>query len=66
MSILELTEEIKALPKVEKLRLIEAISQMLLEEESPEKYLAVKEQHAVYTPHHQEKAAAQLQKFLDQ
>ncbi|MFT5194429.1 MAG: hypothetical protein ACI85U_001436, partial [Candidatus Promineifilaceae bacterium] len=27
MSILELTEEIKALPKVEKLRLIEAISQ---------------------------------------
>ncbi len=36
MRLREMTEEIKTLPKLEKLQLIEAISNMLLEEEQAE------------------------------
>lgn len=64
MLIVELTEEIKALPRFEKLQLIEAISKMLMEEENPTRYIATEAIYPVFTPTNQEKAAAQLQQFL--
>lgn len=66
MVLTELTEEIKPLTKFEKLQLIEAISKMLIEEESPQKYLNPDLIYPLFTPLHQEKAASQLQQFLDQ
>ena len=66
MSLVELTEEIRSLPKYEKLQLIEAISKMLLEEENPARYVAAEAVYPVFTPDKQEKAAAQLQQFLSQ
>lgn len=66
MVLTKLTEEIKPLTKVEKLQLIEAISKMLLEEESPQTDLDPAFIYPLFTPLHQEKAAAQLQQFLDQ
>ena len=56
----------KPLTKFEKLQLIEAISKMLLEEESPEDYVDQAVTYPLFTPLEQEKAAAQLQQFLDQ
>jgi hypothetical protein len=64
MSLIELTAEIRVLPRLEKLQLIEAISQMLLEEEHPSRYFSMGEIYPVFTPTHQEKAAAQLQQLL--
>lgn len=61
-----ITEEIKALPRFEKLQLIEAISKMLLEEENPTRFFATEAVYPVFTPDNQEKAAAQLQQFLSQ
>ena len=57
---------VSQLTRFEKLQLIEAISKMLLEEESPQKYLAPDSTYPLFTPLHQEKAASQLQQFLDQ
>jgi hypothetical protein len=66
MMLTDLAEEIKPLSRVEKLRLIETISQMLLEEENPASYFAAELVYPVFTPLNQEKAAAQLQEFIDQ
>lgn len=65
MSLTNITEEIKSLPKFEKLQLIEAISKMLQEEENPSRYFASEAMYPVFTPDNQELAAAQLQKFLE-
>lgn len=45
---------------------MEAISKMLLEEESLESYLDQTVTYPLFTPLEQEKAAAQLQQFLEQ
>ncbi len=66
MLLVDITEEIKSLPRFEKLQLIEAISKMLLEEENPTRYFATEAIYPVFTPDYQEKAAAQLQQFLSQ
>lgn len=66
MLLADITEEIKSLPRFEKLQLIEAISKMLLEEEDPTRYFATEAVYPVFTPSNQEKAAAQLQQFLNQ
>lgn len=66
MTLANITEEIKSLPRCEKLQLIESISKMLLEEENPTRYFASEAIYPVFTPHNQEKAAAQLQQFLSQ
>jgi hypothetical protein len=66
MLLTDITEEIKALPRFEKLQLIEAISKMLLEEENPTRFFATEAVYPVFTPDNQEKAAAQLQQFLSQ
>ena len=65
MSVTELTKEIKPLSRLEKLHLIEEISKMLREEESPGKYLTLDAKYPVFTPLNEEKAAGQLQQFLD-
>ncbi len=65
MLIAEITQEIKCLPRLEKLSLIGAISKMLQDEESPAKYFTQGAEYPVYTPFGQEKAAAQLQQFLE-
>ena len=56
MLLTNITEEIKPLPKYEKLQLIEAISKMLLEEENPTRYFASEAVYPVFTPHNQEKS----------
>ena len=66
MALIEITEEIRPLTRFEKIQLIEAISKMLLEEENPTKYLDSEITYPIFTPLHQEKAAAQLQQFIDQ
>jgi hypothetical protein len=67
MILAELTEEIKPLSRVEKLKLIEAISQMLLDEDhGAQQYFDTNTTYPLFTPLHQEKAAAQLQQFLNQ
>lgn len=66
MLLADITAEIKVLPRFEKLQLIEAISKMLLEEENPTRYFATEAIYPVFTPNNQEKAAAQLQQFLNQ
>ena len=66
MLLTDITEEIRALPRFEKLKLISAISEMLLEEENPEHYFAAESIYPIFTPDNQEKAAAQLQQFLKQ
>ncbi len=65
MSLTELAKEIKPLSRLEKLQLIEEISKMLREEESPGKYLTLDAKYPVFTPLNEEKAAGQLQQFLD-
>lgn len=66
MALTEITAEIKSLSRLEKLQLIETISKMLLEEESPQQYLAPDSTYPLFTPLNQEKAASQLQEFLNQ
>lgn len=65
MALKEITKEIKSLPRFEKLQLIETISKMLMEEENPARYFASEAVYPVFTPDNQEKAAAQLQQFLN-
>ena len=62
----DLTKEIKTPSRVEKLQLLSSISQMLLDEENPAKYFDPQITYPVFTPLNQEKAASQLQRFLDQ
>lgn len=64
MSLTEIAKEIEPLSRMEKLRLIEEISKMLREEESPDKYYTKGAKYPVFTPYKEEKAAAQLQQFL--
>lgn len=66
MVLTEITQEIKPLSRLEKLQIIEEISKMLREEESPAKYSTPGAVYPVFTPYNQEKAAAQLQHFLEQ
>ena len=66
MTIADITKEIKSLPRFEKLQLIETISKMLLEEENPERYFASEAVYPIFTPNNQEKAAMQLQQFLNE
>lgn len=66
MELTKLTNEIKPLSRLEKLQLIEAISKMLLEEETPEIFIDSSVTYPLFTPLDQEKAAAQLQQFLRQ
>lgn len=66
IGLTELTKEIKPLTRLEKLQLMQAISKMLIEEESPANYLDPTVTYPLFTPLEQEKAAAQLQQFLDQ
>ena len=65
MSLNEITKEIKPLSRIEKLHLIEEISKMLREEESPAKYFTKGAKYPVFTPYNEEKAADQLQQFLE-
>lgn len=66
MLLSDIAEEISTLTRFEKILLIEKISKMLLEEENPANYFNSQTQYSVATPLHQEKAAQQLQQFLDQ
>ena len=65
MTIAEITQRVKSLSRNEKLKLIEEISKMLQEEESPANYFEQEAEYPVFTPFGQEKAAVQLQEFLD-
>jgi len=51
---------------LKKILLIEKISQMLLEEENPDRYFDTSKKYPVFTPVNQEEAAGQLQQLLDQ
>ncbi|HFE66431.1 MAG TPA: hypothetical protein ENJ93_04130 [Chloroflexi bacterium] len=66
MRLADLTKEITALSRIEKLQLIEAISKMLLEEENPARYFEPDKVYPVFTPLGQEKASAQLEQLLQQ
>ena len=65
MSLTEIAKEIIPLSRIEKLQLIEKISKMLREEESPATYFTRGAEYPVFTPYNEEKAAAQLQQFLE-
>ncbi|MCA9918528.1 MAG: hypothetical protein KC445_11300 [Anaerolineales bacterium] len=66
MLLTDITQEISALSRIEKILLIERISKMLLEEENPSRYFDSQKTYPVFTPMNQEKAANQLQELLDQ
>ena len=66
MLLTDITEEISALSRIEKILLIERISKMLLEEENPSRYFDSQKTYPVFTPMNQEKGAKQLQQLLDQ
>ncbi|MBN2090694.1 hypothetical protein JW964_13870 [candidate division KSB1 bacterium] len=66
MILTQITQEIKPLSRMDKWQLIEVILKMLREEESPAKYFKPGANYPVFTPSGSEKAAAQLQQFLDQ
>ena len=66
MLVTEITKEVKPLSRLEKLQLIGEISKMLQEEECPGKYFTPGTEYPVFTPYNEEKAAAQLQQFLEQ
>ena len=66
MLLTDITTEISALSRFEKILLIEKISQMLLEEENPGKYFDTSKKYSVFTPINQEKGAFQLQQLLNQ
>ena len=66
MLLTDITEEISALSRIEKILLIERISKMLLEEENPSRYFDSQKTYPVFTPMNQEIGANQLQQFLDQ
>ncbi len=65
MLLTEITQEIKWLSRLEKLNLIGEISKMLQDEENPAKYFTQGAEYPVYTHYGQEKAAGQLQQFLE-
>ncbi len=66
MLLTDIAEEISLLSRFEKILLIEKISRMLLTEEDPAHYFDPQKKYILYTPLGQEKAAGQLQQFLDQ
>jgi hypothetical protein len=66
MSLTEIIREIKPFSRLEKLQLIKEISKMLREENDPGKYFTPGAEYPVFTPYNEEKAAAQLQQFLEQ
>jgi len=66
MLMTEITKEIKPLSRLEKFQIIEQISKMLREEDDPGKYFTPGTEYPVFTPCNEEKAAAQLQQFLEQ
>ena len=66
MILTEITQEIKPLSRLDKLQLIEVISKMLRDEESPAKYFKPGANYPIFTQYSEEKAATQLQKFLEQ
>jgi len=66
MLMTEITMEIKPLSRLEKLQIIGEISKMLQEEDDPGKYFIPGAEYPVFTPYNEEKAAAQLQQFLEQ
>jgi hypothetical protein len=66
MLVTDIAKEISALSRFEKILLIEKISKMLLEEENPANYFETQKSYPVFTPLNQEKAANQLQQFLEQ
>lgn len=65
MSFQALVKEIRPLSRIEKLHLIEEISKMLREEEVPKTYFISEAEYPVFTPVNQEKAAGQLQEFIE-
>jgi len=65
MSFQSLAKEIRPLSRIEKLHLIEEISKMLREEEVPKTYFISEAEYPVFTPVNQEKAAGQLQEFIE-
>jgi hypothetical protein len=66
MLVTDIAKENSVLSRFEKILLIEKISKMLLEEENPAKYFEQQKSFPVFTPLNQEKAANQLQQFIDQ
>lgn len=66
MLLTEITEEISALSRFEKILLIEQISKMLLAEENPTKYFDLQQAYPVLTPLEQDLGASQLQQFINQ
>lgn len=66
MLFTDIAEGISDLSRFEKILLIEKITNMLLEEENPARYLKIQQNYPVFTPINQEKGANQLQQFLDQ
>ena len=64
MLLADIAEEIGVLSRFEKVLLIEKISKMLLEEESPVRYFDPQKSYPLFTPLDQEKGASQLQHFL--
>ena len=65
-SVIELTQDIQPLSRREKLTLIEEISKMLQQEEELSQYFTPGAVYPIETPLNAEKAAAQLQQFLEQ
>ena len=66
MIVPEITKEFEPLSRFEKLQLIAAISEMLMQEENPNEVLDTDLTYPIFTPLYQEKAASQLQQFLNQ
>jgi len=66
MTINELKQDIQRLSRPEKFLLIEEISKMLREEERIGEHLDAGTAYPVFTPYNQEKAAGQLQQFMEQ
>lgn len=65
MSLTEIIREIKPLSRLEKLHLIGEILKMLQEEDDPGKHFTPGAEYPVFTPCNEEKAAAQIQQFLE-
>lgn len=65
MLLAEIKKEIIPLSRLEKLQLIEDISKMLRREDEPDKCFTPGAEYPVFTPYNQEKAASQLQQFLE-
>lgn len=66
MVITKITKEIEPLSRFEKLQLIAAISEILMKEEAPREFVDTEMRYPIFTPFGQEKAASQLQQFINQ